>query len=169
MYGEVRLDLPGDQRAEIGEFLSKFPGFADQAALAGRQRRALAPALEAVLAAGGGLHPREDSNPPLLNDRSAAPGHRDDRAFERPQRLVGDRQLALDVGIPDRFGTGELVRRDVPLDPVHLPAPAVVVEVLADEIGLASQLTHLREQFVELGMRTIGGHLITYRRPANGG
>lgn len=33
MYGEVRLDLPGDQRAEIGEFLAKFPGFADQAAL----------------------------------------------------------------------------------------------------------------------------------------
>lgn len=32
-YGEVRLDLPGDQRREIGEFLSKFPGFADQAAL----------------------------------------------------------------------------------------------------------------------------------------
>lgn len=33
MYGEVRLDLPGDQKREIGEFLSKFPGFADQAAL----------------------------------------------------------------------------------------------------------------------------------------
>ncbi|CAN5446411.1 hypothetical protein BH20CHL7_BH20CHL7_16910 [soil metagenome] len=33
MYGEVRLDLPGDQRAEIGKFLAKFPGFADQAAL----------------------------------------------------------------------------------------------------------------------------------------
>ncbi|MEO5884632.1 MAG: DUF3352 domain-containing protein [Candidatus Limnocylindrales bacterium] len=33
MYGEVRLDLPGDQRAKIGEFLAKFPGFADQAAL----------------------------------------------------------------------------------------------------------------------------------------
>ena len=33
MYGEVRLDLPGDQEREIGEFLSKFPGFADQAAL----------------------------------------------------------------------------------------------------------------------------------------
>lgn len=33
MYGEVRLDLPGDQRAKVGEFLSKFPGFADQAAL----------------------------------------------------------------------------------------------------------------------------------------
>ncbi|MEX1173798.1 MAG: DUF3352 domain-containing protein [Chloroflexota bacterium] len=33
MYGEVRLDLPGDQRAEIGRFLSRFPGFADQAAL----------------------------------------------------------------------------------------------------------------------------------------
>lgn len=32
-YGEVRLDLPGDQRREVGEFLAKFPGFADQAAL----------------------------------------------------------------------------------------------------------------------------------------
>ncbi|MBA2701460.1 MAG: DUF3352 domain-containing protein [Chloroflexi bacterium] len=33
MYGEVRLDLPGDQRQHVGAFLSKFPGFADQAAL----------------------------------------------------------------------------------------------------------------------------------------
>ena len=33
VYAEVRLDLPGDQRAATGEFLSKFPGFADQAAL----------------------------------------------------------------------------------------------------------------------------------------
>jgi hypothetical protein len=32
-YGELRLDLPGDQRQKAGEFLSKFPGFADQAAL----------------------------------------------------------------------------------------------------------------------------------------
>jgi hypothetical protein len=33
VYGEVRLDLPGDQRQAVGTFLSKFPGFADQAAL----------------------------------------------------------------------------------------------------------------------------------------
>ncbi len=32
-YGEVRLDLPGDQRARLGEFLAHFPGFADQAIL----------------------------------------------------------------------------------------------------------------------------------------
>ena len=32
-YTEVRLDLPGDQRRAVGEFLSKFPGFADQSAL----------------------------------------------------------------------------------------------------------------------------------------
>jgi hypothetical protein len=32
-YGEMRLDLPGDQRANLGEFLSKFPGFRDQASL----------------------------------------------------------------------------------------------------------------------------------------
>jgi len=33
MYGEARLDLPGDQRAAVGEFLSKFPGFADQSVM----------------------------------------------------------------------------------------------------------------------------------------
>lgn len=33
VYGELRLDLPGDQRTKVGQFLSKFPGFADQAAL----------------------------------------------------------------------------------------------------------------------------------------
>ena len=33
VYGEVRMDLPGDQRRAVGEFLSKFPGFQDQAAL----------------------------------------------------------------------------------------------------------------------------------------
>ena len=32
-YGEVRLDLPGDQRQAVGEFLSHFPGFADQSTL----------------------------------------------------------------------------------------------------------------------------------------
>ena len=33
IYGELRLDLPGDQRQAAASFLSKFPGFADQAAL----------------------------------------------------------------------------------------------------------------------------------------
>jgi len=33
VYAEVRLDLPGDQRRAVGSFLSKFPGFHDQAAL----------------------------------------------------------------------------------------------------------------------------------------
>src|SRR5512140_3677062 len=32
-YGEARLDLPGDQRLALATFLSKFPGFADQAAI----------------------------------------------------------------------------------------------------------------------------------------
>ena len=32
MYAEVRLDLPGDQRAQLASFMSHFPGFADQAA-----------------------------------------------------------------------------------------------------------------------------------------
>ena len=32
-YAELRLDLPGDQHQALGAFLSKFPGFHDQAAL----------------------------------------------------------------------------------------------------------------------------------------
>jgi hypothetical protein len=33
MYVSARLDLPGDQRANVGELLSRFPGFADQSTL----------------------------------------------------------------------------------------------------------------------------------------
>ena len=33
VYGEARLDLPGDQRLNLASFLSKFPGFADQSAI----------------------------------------------------------------------------------------------------------------------------------------
>lgn len=33
MYGEIRMDLPGDQRANVGSFLAKFPGFADQSTI----------------------------------------------------------------------------------------------------------------------------------------
>jgi hypothetical protein len=41
MYGEARLDLPGDQRTALGSFLSKFPGFADQAAIDGKLNEVL--------------------------------------------------------------------------------------------------------------------------------
>jgi hypothetical protein len=36
MYGEARLDLPGDQRLALASFLSKFPGFADESAIEGK-------------------------------------------------------------------------------------------------------------------------------------
>jgi len=32
MYAEIRLDLPGDQHDNLAAFMSRFPGFADQAA-----------------------------------------------------------------------------------------------------------------------------------------
>src|SRR3954470_15705306 len=41
VYGEVRLDLPGDQRQKLGEFLSKFPGLADQSTLDAKLDEAL--------------------------------------------------------------------------------------------------------------------------------
>lgn len=40
-YAELRLDLPGDQRQQLGQFLSHFPGFADQAALDTKVNEAL--------------------------------------------------------------------------------------------------------------------------------
>jgi hypothetical protein len=33
VYGELRLDFPGDQKQQLGDFLSKFPGFRDQSTL----------------------------------------------------------------------------------------------------------------------------------------
>lgn len=41
MYGEARLDLPGDQRQAVGQFLSKFPGFADQSIMESKIDEAL--------------------------------------------------------------------------------------------------------------------------------
>ena len=41
VYGELRMDLPGDQGKQIAAFLSKFPGFADQAAFESKIDEAL--------------------------------------------------------------------------------------------------------------------------------
>ena len=43
VYGELRMDLPGDQGKQIAAFLSKFPGFADQAAFEIEDRRGARP------------------------------------------------------------------------------------------------------------------------------
>ncbi len=45
-YLEVRADLPGDQRAKVGDLLSKFPGFRDQASLDAKIDEALDKILE---------------------------------------------------------------------------------------------------------------------------
>ena len=45
-YLELRADLPGDQRAKVGDILAKFPGFADQASLDAKIDEALNRILE---------------------------------------------------------------------------------------------------------------------------
>ncbi len=45
-YLEIRADLPGDQRAKVGNIVAKFPGFADQAALDAKIDEALQRLLE---------------------------------------------------------------------------------------------------------------------------
>jgi hypothetical protein len=45
-YLELRADLPGDQRAKVGDILAKFPGFADQASLDAKIDEALDRILE---------------------------------------------------------------------------------------------------------------------------
>jgi hypothetical protein len=76
VYGEVRLDLPGDQRQQVGEFLSKFPGFADQAALDAK--------LDEVL------------------DRLVADASKDKQTFTKDIKPWFDGELAFSVGpLPD--------------------------------------------------------------------
>lgn len=41
LYAELRADFPGDQKANLGSFLSTFPGFKDQAALDAKIDQAL--------------------------------------------------------------------------------------------------------------------------------
>lgn len=41
VYAELRADFPGDQKANLGSFLSTFPGFKDQAALDAKMDQAL--------------------------------------------------------------------------------------------------------------------------------
>jgi hypothetical protein len=45
-YLELRADLPGDQRAKVGDILAKFPGFADQSSLDAKIDEALNRILE---------------------------------------------------------------------------------------------------------------------------
>ena len=45
-YLEIRADLPGDQRAKVGDIIAKFPGFADQASLDAKIDEALERILE---------------------------------------------------------------------------------------------------------------------------
>jgi hypothetical protein len=45
-YLEVRADLPGDQRAKVGDLLARFPGFADQSSLDAKIDEALERILE---------------------------------------------------------------------------------------------------------------------------
>ncbi len=45
-YLEIRADLPGDQRAKVGDIVAKFPGFADQASLDAKIDEALQRMLE---------------------------------------------------------------------------------------------------------------------------
>ena len=61
VYGEVRLDLPGDQRRAVGEFLSKFPGFADQACARQQARRGPRPARQGRLERRADLHRRHQA------------------------------------------------------------------------------------------------------------
>jgi len=46
-YLELRADLPGDQRAKVGDIIAKFPGFADQSSLDAKIDEALGRILDA--------------------------------------------------------------------------------------------------------------------------
>jgi hypothetical protein len=66
-YLELRADLPGDQRAKVGDILAKFPGFADQASLDAKIDEALDRILE-----GSGSSWTEDVKPWLAGEVAVA-------------------------------------------------------------------------------------------------
>lgn len=66
-YLELRADLPGDQRAKVGDILAKFPGFADQASLDSKIDEALDRILE-----GSGTSWTEDIKPWLAGEVAVA-------------------------------------------------------------------------------------------------
>ncbi len=66
-YLELRADLPGDQRAKVGDILAKFPGFADQASLDAK----IDEALDRILAEAGASW-TEDVKPWLAGEVAVA-------------------------------------------------------------------------------------------------
>jgi hypothetical protein len=101
-YGELRLDLPGDQRQKVAQFLSKFPGFADQAALDDK--------LDEVL------------------DRLIGEGSKNKQTFTKDIKPWFDGQLAFAVG-PLPAMTGDA--RDAAKDAHGLVLASVKDEALA--------------------------------------
>ncbi len=66
-YLELRADLPGDQRAKVGDIIAKFPGFADQASLDAKIDEALDRILE-----GSGSSWTQDVKPWLAGEVAVA-------------------------------------------------------------------------------------------------
>ncbi len=66
-YLELRADLPGDQRAKVGDIIAKFPGFADQASLDAKIDEALDRILE-----GSGSSWTQDVKPWLAGEVAGA-------------------------------------------------------------------------------------------------
>jgi len=66
-YLELRADLPGDQRAKVGDIIAKFPGFADQASLDAKIDEALDRILE-----GSGSSWTQDVKPWLAGEVGVA-------------------------------------------------------------------------------------------------
>lgn len=67
-FVEARLDLPGDQRAAVADFLARFPGFADRAAFDLKFRRVLE---RLVLTVSGGRYGYAADLEPWFDGRAA--------------------------------------------------------------------------------------------------
>ncbi len=75
VYAEVRTDLPGDQQTAVGELLSRFPGFDDQAALDMKVDTAVGDAIGRIT--GGTVDYGRDLKPWLGGEIAVAAGDLD--------------------------------------------------------------------------------------------
>jgi len=98
-YGEARLDLPGDQGAQMAEFLSHFPGFADQAALETK----LDELLDRLVSEGtdGAQSYTGDIEPWFEGEIAFAMGPIPSTAVSDPEAAAGDIRAMILVSVKD--------------------------------------------------------------------
>lgn len=184
-YVSARLDLPGDQRAKVGELLSKFPGFADQSTL----EQKLGEVLDRLVgdATNGEQTYTGDLKPWFGGEVGVAIGELPDPSTATTADLESGSMLAL-VSVSDAAAARAWFDEQVADEPVSTEtygglelvrvgnAPAGLMAIVADKVMLLGDEASVKaaidgkgqgglstnEQFRTAQAATSGDHLATF-------